>query len=121
METLLTVHGLLRWPTLLVLAMGLARALVALRRPAPEKLAGMDRVLASSLVGILDLQVVLGLILVIANNAWSAFQLHLGLMASALLAAHLLLVAVKKRPSRGLYLALFTVPTLLVLWGLRTV
>ena len=121
MEILLSVHGFLRWPVLLVLAAGLARALVGLRRPAPDRLLGMDRILASALVGSLDTQLVLGLVLVFVNDSWSAYRLHLGLMSTALILGHLLLVLVKKRPSRVLYLALFTVPTLLVLWGLRIV
>ncbi|MET0402104.1 MAG: hypothetical protein ABW123_06850 [Cystobacter sp.] len=122
LNLLFKAHSGLRY---LVLLMGLVALVyfvigLATRRPVDKKV----RILGSSFAGLLDTQVLLGIILVGAGwpfrpMVWG----HLTLMLLAAVVAHVLLVINRKRPQPGFLLPLIAVAgaLLLVLVGILAI
>lgn len=88
MDILLTIHSLVRW-LLLLLALGAALKF-AMGWLQGQPFRPMDRGLMSGFTGLVDLQALLGLILLIGLGSYTRFQLeHAFTMLLALLLAHL--------------------------------
>jgi hypothetical protein len=119
LDVLLQVHDFLRWPILLLGLAGLVWALgPRRRRSAPARL---DRGLAGAFVGLLDLQVLLGLVLLAA--AWGeggGLLAHGAVMLGAAILAHLFSRRVRRAegaaPGRDVTF-LFLLPMVLLTLG----
>jgi len=92
MDTLVTVHSLLRWLVLLALIGGFVVAVGASRRPGEA----FANPVYSGVAMVLDLQVTIGLILWLFNNGWdqNAFMayFHPVAMLAALGVTHMAIV-----------------------------
>ena len=74
MNVVLIVHSIVRWVVVLVAIAAVVRfALVMAGRAQPS---GMDRGLMSGYTGLLDLNVLLGLILIIGLGEWETAQIE---------------------------------------------
>lgn len=114
LNLLFKAHSGLRY---LVLLMGLVAVVyfvygLATRAPVDKKV----RILGSSFAGMLDTQVLLGLVLIGAGWPFRPMLWgHLSLMLLAAVLAHVLLVVNRKRPQPGFLLPLIAVGGALVL------
>jgi hypothetical protein len=98
-ETLLAAHSGVRY---LVLLAGIAAAVAARagwRRGGAAS--GLERVLAIAFVSLVDIQVVLGLVLLTQRTFYGALMGHLVMMAAALVAAHVGSVIARRRAATG--------------------
>ena len=74
MDFILTLHSIVRWAVVLVAVFAIVRfALVMAGRMQPS---GMDRGLMSGYTGLLDLNVLLGIILIIGLGEWETVQIE---------------------------------------------
>jgi len=74
MEFLVGIHGLVRWLAVIVAVVAVVRyALVIAGRAQPS---GMDRGLISGYTGLLDLNVLLGVIIIIGLSEWETVQIE---------------------------------------------
>jgi len=114
MDFLLQAHGLVRWVVLLAGFLGI---LMLWRQGRSSRPVG---VLASAFLGFLDLQLLLGaLLLVLDAEARSGSWPHVGFMAAAVILGHVLRVRSKKAEAgRALMAATFLVPLVLIGVGL---
>jgi hypothetical protein len=101
-ENLLAVHGVVRY---LVLIIGVAAAIAALlawRSATPSASpSAVDRRLAAAYTGILDLQVLLGVGLLVVRPFYGALMGHITMMVVAAIIAHLGSVFARRRaPAR---------------------
>ncbi|HEX2697916.1 MAG TPA: hypothetical protein VHM28_09420 [Anaerolineales bacterium] len=92
MDTLLSIHSILRWVIVVVAALAVIKFAVGWASNATFK--GVDRGLASGFSGLMDLQVLLGLVYFIWNGMGGAgFPLyrilHMIVMVLAAVAAHI--------------------------------
>ena len=97
MDALITLHGILRWPILLVGFLGLA--LAVWERGWEGRSPGWRPRVAPIYLGLLDLQLLLGIALAVADReglGGSAF--HMVVMAGAVVLAHVLRVRAKRLP-----------------------
>jgi FtsH-binding integral membrane protein len=114
MELLQQGHGLIRWVVLLA---GVLGVLTVWRQTGPSRPGG---ILTSVFLALLDLQLVLGVLLVVLDaesraGAWP----HVGVMATAIVLAHVLRVRSKKADgARSLMIATLLAPLILVGVGL---
>jgi len=114
MELLLQGHGLIRWVVLLAGALGV---LAVWRQSGSARSGG---ILTSIFLALLDLQLLLGVLLLVLDSesrggAWP----HVGVMAGAIILAHVLRVRSKKSDgARPLLLATLLAPLILVGVGL---
>ena len=113
-------HSGLRY---LVLALGLSSAIgstVALVRGRPA--GRVARILRMAFVGLLDLQVLLGVIVLLTRPFLPAVLGHLALMVGAAAVAHGASIAIKRRPepdrSTGLALVAVALPLALIVAGI---
>lgn len=114
MEFLLALHGWIRWIVLVV--GGAALVLAALRKAEPP-----GRILGSAFLGLLDTQMLLGVVLLVLDDERRASRIpHSLVMGLAVVIAHALRVRLKKRPQAGpaFHVAATAVPFLLILLGL---
>lgn len=95
-EILFHAHSGLRYLVLLAgaLALGYATFGFATKRPFDR----MGRILVSAFTGIVDLQVVLGLILLLLSPFYGALIGHITLMVLAAATAHATSIANRRRP-----------------------
>lgn len=99
-DVIMSVHSLLRYA---VLGMGAAAALVALSawRRGGTELAGPERGTMAVFIGLLDLQVLLGVLLLAFRPFYPALTGHLVMMILALAVAHAgSIVARRRSPDR---------------------
>ncbi|RME91229.1 MAG: hypothetical protein D6770_00845 [Anaerolineae bacterium] len=92
MNTVLTIHSLVRWLLIAIAVIALARFLTAWRNKAEFK--RLDGVLSSAFSGLLDAQAVLGLVYLVGDGlSGSGFPLyrflHMVVMLLAVLVGHL--------------------------------
>lgn len=113
MNILFQAHSGLRY---LVLLVGLAALAYFVSGLAAKRPAGKGvRVLGSAFVGLLDLQVLLGLIMVAMGRYYPRLIGHIVMMVAAAAVTHALLVVNRKRPNPGFLLPLIAVALALVL------
>ncbi|MFN2383865.1 MAG: hypothetical protein ABR559_06325 [Gemmatimonadota bacterium] len=122
MTALFAAHSGLRYLVLLALAVTLVAFLAGwvqkkpFGRPAP--------LLLSGLIGLVDLQVVLGLVLYFGGRVAPGIIGHLALMASAAVALHLVAVVNRRRPQPtgyGLPLVGVVLAAVLILLGILSI
>jgi hypothetical protein len=113
MNFLFQAHSGLRYLVLLAGFVALAYFVsgLAMKRPVDKGV----RVLGSIFTGLLDLQVVLGLIMVAMGRFYPQLIGHLVMMLLAVAVTHVLLVVNRKRPSPGYVLPLVAVLVALAL------
>jgi hypothetical protein len=127
METFSTIlfhaHSGLRYLVLLVGALSLLHSLVSMFRA--EKWNRRGRILLASFVGLMDLQVLIGLGLILVRTFYPALWGHLSLMILAAAAAHVALSLNKRRPperqSHGLAAAGSGLALLLIVGGILSI
>ena len=95
-NTLYYAHSGLRYLVLLSAAMAIAVLLWGWRSRRPYE--GQSRAITTVFVGVLDLQVLLGIILVLTRPWYGALMGHLVMMIAAAFAAHGLTVYARKQP-----------------------
>ena len=122
-DTLFTLHSLLRYLVLLSALGAIITAAAGWRRPGlPPRL---ERVLASAFVGLLDLQVALGVILLTQRPFYSQLIGHIVMMVLAAAAAHVTSIRARRRPSEaagsGVRLAGFVLALVLIIGGIMAI
>lgn len=119
LEVLVDLHGFLRWPVLLLGLLGVIWA-VGMRGNRPDP-ARPDRILTGAFVGLLDLQLLLGIVLFALAGPDRVSHLgHAVVMLAAVTLAHVLSRRVRKAvsPVPGRQLALlFGLPLVAILFG----
>jgi hypothetical protein len=113
MQLLFQAHSLVRFAVLISGAIAVGFYLVALARKQPVTKA--VRVFGSVFVGLLDLQILLGIGVVIAGRWYPALIGHVVMMVLAAAVAHVLLAKNRKRGTPGYRLPLIGVAVALVL------
>jgi hypothetical protein len=113
MALLFQLHSLIRFAVLISGAMAVGFYLVALARKQPVTKA--VRIFGSVFVGFLDLQILLGIAVVIAGRWYPALIGHVVMMALAAAVAHVLLARNRKSGSPGYRLPLIGVAVALLL------
>ncbi len=120
MDIVELIHSIVRFVILLVAIVGIVKALLSFaQKSAPDKL---DQTLASAFVGLYDLQVLLGLLIILLGGLTNA--LHPIVMFIGLLLAHGLQAMTKRAQAANapLYrLALFIAPLAIILVGLAVI
>lgn len=113
MNFLFQAHSGLRYLVLLVGLAALSYFLsgLATKRPVDKGV----RILGSSFVGLLDLQVLLGIIMVAMGRYYPQLIGHMVMMVLAAVETHVLLVLNRKRPNPGYLLPLIAVVVALAL------
>jgi hypothetical protein len=116
-DFILTVHSIVRWPVIALVVVGIVQAL------SPRGSAGGRRAVASAFVGLLDLQVLLGVILLTRAGALTTTWRHVLFMFAAAVCAHVFHVRARKAaaPVRRDRVLLFGLPLVLILFGLLQV
>jgi hypothetical protein len=119
-DIVLLLHSLVRFVILLVAVVGVIKVLIVLvQKSKPDQI---DQMLASVFTGLYDLQVLLGLLLILLGGLTQA--IHPIVMFVGVLLAHGLQVMTKRAEgvSATMYrLALFVIPLLVILAGLATI
>jgi heme A synthase len=123
MEFLFHAHSGLRY---LILFVGVVAALYyAYARVADRPRGKGDRVLFAAYVGMLDLQLLLGLAMVIGGTFYPALMGHLTMMVLAVAAAHLFSVLSRRsedsRRAHGLSLAGVVLSLVLIVGGITAI
>ena len=95
-EILFHAHSGLRYLVLLAGVLSFGYSLLALARKRPWDRPG--RILLSAFVGVMDLQLLLGLILVFVRNFYPALWGHITLMVLAVAVGHVASVVNRRRP-----------------------
>ncbi len=113
MNTLLSIHSYLRYLVLLVGVVAVAWFAfgLATKRPVDKSV----RILGSSFAGLLDTQILLGIIAVAMGRYYPALIGHIVMMVLATALAHVLLVKNRKSPNPGYVLPLIGVGGALLL------
>ena len=95
MEFLVGIHGLVRWLVVIVAVVAVVRyALVMAGKAQPS---GMDRGLSSGYTGLLDLNVLLGVIIIIGLGEWEMAQIeHMTTNIIGVVVAHVFAQRAKK-------------------------
>lgn len=127
METFSTIlfhaHSGLRYLVLMVGALALLHSLASTFRG--EKWNRPGRILLASFVGLMDLQVLIGLGLILVRAFYPALWGHLSLMILAAVAAHVALALNKRRPperqSHGLAAVGSGLALLLIVGGILSI
>lgn len=101
------LHSGLRFLVLLAGALGVALAIVGLARRKPFSRTG--RITSASFVGLLDAQVLAGLVLLAMRPFYGALIGHIVLMVAAAVVAHVFQVLNKRRPEPNWLFLLFGV------------
>jgi hypothetical protein len=124
MQTMLfQAHSGIRYLVLLVGVVGLVYFVAAMARGGRFDRTG--RILTGLFTGILDVQLILGALLLAIFERYPALWGHVAMMVVAVAVAHVLSVVNKKRPeeerSNGLALAGILVPLLLIVGGILAI
>lgn len=117
MDLILSVHSIARWPLIVLAVVGIVQA------ASPRGSAGGRRAVASAFVGLLDLQVLLGVILLTRQGALTTTWRHVLFMLVAVACAHVFNVRARKAAaaSRRDRVLLYALPLVLILFGLLQV
>lgn len=117
MDVVLAIHSLMRFIVLLVAVVGIVKALVSLvQKSASDK---MDQTLASVFVGLYDLQMLLGILVILLGGLKSAA--HPVVMFIGILVAHGLQRMIRRAQGANarLYrLGLFVISLVIILIGI---
>lgn len=116
----LAIHSLVRFILLLVALAGLVKAIIGLAQKA--KADQTERVLSSAFVGLYDLQVLLGILIIFVGQTTEF--VHPIVMFVGVVAAHGLQAMGKHaegQPARMLRVGLYGVPLLIILFGLMVI
>ena len=116
----LSIHSIVRFVILIVALVGLVKAVLALAQKSKSDKA--DQVLASAFVGLYDLQVLLGILIIFLGGLSQA--IHPLVMIVGIIVAHVLQSMTKRAEGQqaGLYrLALYIVPLAIILFGLAII
>ncbi len=120
MDIVLLLHSLVRFVILLVAVVGIVKVLIVLvQKSQPDRI---DQMLASAFTGLYDLQVLLGLLLILLGGLTQA--IHPIVMFVGVILAHGLQAMTKRAQgtSATMYrLALFVIPLIVILAGLATI
>ena len=117
MESLVAIHGILKWPMFAAVIVGVSSAYVGTFSPKAR------RILGAAYVGLLDLQLLLGGILLFEEGVLSTSARHVGFMVLTLILAHGFYIRAKKGgfADRRARVLLFVVPSLTLGLGLLQV
>jgi len=107
MHTLLVVHSVLRYAVFAVALAALIKFAIGQAKGATFGKA--DRVLGAAFVGLVDLQVTLGFVMVAMGTWYPALAGHLAMMLLAIALAHTLLIVNRRRANPGFLLPLLGV------------
>jgi hypothetical protein len=122
-QILLTAHSINRWLVIAVAVVGIIHAVMHLRGDGATR--GPGKILASVFLGLLDLQLLMGVALfALKPGVHRVAGAHALLMLVAIVAAHLFRISTKKaEPSRAgrFALSVYVVPLALILLGLTAV
>ncbi len=120
MDIVLLLHSLVRFVILLLAIVGIIKALIALVQ---KSVSGkLDQTLASAFTGLYDLQVLIGLLLILLGGLSEA--VHPIVMFIGVVAAHGLQAMTKRAEGSNVTvyrLALYVVPLVVILVGLATI
>ncbi len=120
MDWVLLLHSLLRFLILIVAIVGILKALIAIvQRSAQDKI---DQTLASAFLGIYDLQVLIGVLIILLGGLKQA--IHPIVMIVGVFLAHGIQSMTKRAEGSNarLYrLALFVLPLIAILVGLASI
>ncbi len=120
MDIVLLLHSLVRFVILLVAVVGIVKVLITLvQKSQPDQI---DQTLASAFTGLYDLQVLLGLLLILLGGLTQA--VHPIVMFIGVVLAHGLQNMTKRAEgsNAAMYrLALFVIPLIVILVGLATI
>jgi hypothetical protein len=95
MEILVGIHGLVRWLVVLVAVIAVVRYALVMAGKAQSS--GMERGLMSGYTGLLDLNVLLGVIIIIGLGEWEVVQIeHAVTNIIAVVVAHIFAQRAKK-------------------------
>jgi hypothetical protein len=101
LETMFWLHSNVRYLVLLAAVAAIVLAVLGWRKPAAER-SGVERGTMAAFVGLLDLQVLLGLVLLALYPFYPALIGHIVMMALAAVAAHVGSVMARRRePARS--------------------
>jgi hypothetical protein len=122
-ETLFRIHSLLRYLVLLAALGAIITAAAGWRRPGLPPRA--ERALAGAFTGLLDLQVVVGVILLTQWPFYGQLMGHITMMVLAAVAAHAGAIIAKRRPvesaASGARLAGFTLALIFIIGGILAI
>ncbi|MGC4116515.1 MAG: hypothetical protein QM765_18440 [Myxococcales bacterium] len=113
LQTLLQIHSATRYLLLALAAAALLKFVVGLVQKREPAVA--DRILGSAFAGLLDLQITLGLVMVVSGFFYKALIGHIVMMVLAAALAHGVLIANKRRAKPGFVLPLVAVGGALLL------
>lgn len=120
MDIILTLHSLIRFVVLLTAVIGIVKTVIALvQKSAPAKI---DQTLASIFLGLYDLQLLLGLLIILLGGLINA--LHPIVMFIGLAAAHVLQGMTKRAKGSAVErnrLLFYVVPLVIILAGLAII
>ncbi len=121
LQTLLQIHSATRYAVLAVALAALLKFAVGLATRRKPGVA--DRILGSTFAGLLDLQIVLGLAMVLTGFFYPALAGHIVMMVLAAALAHGALVANRRRKEPGFVLPLVAVggASLLIVGGVMAI
>ena len=120
MDIVLLIHSLVRFAILIVAVVGIVMTLIALLQR--KAAAPVDQTLASTFLGLYDLQVLLGLLIILLGGLTNA--IHPVVMFVGLVIAHGLQTMVKRAPASNVHalrLTLYVVPLAIILIGLAVI
>ncbi len=122
-QALLTAHSINRWLLIAVAVVGMIHAAIHLRGDGATR--GLGKSLALAFLGLLDLQLLMGIgLFALKPGVHRVAGAHALLMLVAIVAAHLFRISTKKaEPHRAgrLALSVYVVPLALILLGLTAV
>ncbi len=120
MGIVLMIHSLVRFVILILAVAGIVITLVALaQKQAPGR---TDQIVGSVFLGLFDLQMVLGLLVILLGGLVNA--VHPIVMFVAIVSAHVLQMMTKRASSANaqwVRLAFYVVPLAIILVGLATI
>lgn len=120
MDIVRSIHSAVRFVVLIAAVVGILKTLLNLvQARQTEK---VDQTIASAFVGLYDLQVLLGILIILLGGLTQA--IHPIVMAVGVISAHGFQSVVRRNPGSRenlLRLALFVVPLVIILIGLATI
>ncbi len=117
-QTLLDIHLILRWLVLALIFLGVAFQLLGFRTRSNPR----QKLLAILFVSALDLQLLLGVGIILAGSSASESGRHLLLMGTAVAVAHILRIREKRAVGDAAFrlgTLLYVLPMVLIIVGLR--
>ncbi len=120
MDWILSLHSLVRWLVLLSVLIGVFKTLVSLIQKTPVQ--RVDQTLASAFLGLYDLQVLLGLLIILLGGLTQA--IHPIIMVIGVVVAHWFQALTRRNQEERVSLSrlgLYLIPLAIILAGLATI